>query len=181
MIEKNTPEGQFLLVVWRTMIGLAGPISEQYRWMLTGIAAILAVIIGNLKSIEDVVDTSMLRVSVGLLVASLLLASIAYLLSVALRVRSETMNSLETILGTEAAQNIVNQMQLEPKEIQLEMCKPFFGPMGWIMRSAAKRGGNDPFFAEKGSIRMIVWQAYSMWAGMILAAIALILLVMGLR
>ena len=181
MIQKNSPEGQFLLVVWRTMIGLAGPISEQYRWMLTGIAAILAVIIGNLKSIGDVVESSMLKASIALLVASLLLASVAYLLSVALRMRSETMNQLEAVLGTDAAQNVLSQIQMEPREMNIEMSKPFFGPMGWLMRSAARKGGNDPFFGEKGSIKLIVWQAYAMWGGMILAAVALALLVAGLQ
>lgn len=181
MIQKETPEGQFLLVVWRTMIGLAGPISEQYRWMLTGIAAMLAVIIGNLNSIQDVVNTSMLKVSISLLVASLLLASVAYLLSMALRVRSETISRLETILGTEGAKNVLSQIKMEPKTLQMEMSKPFFGPLGWLMRSAARKSGNDPFFTEKGSIRMIVWQAYAMWLGMILAAVALALLVGGLQ
>lgn len=181
MIKKESPEGQVILVLWRTMIGMSGPVSEHYRWMLTGIAAVLAVLIANLKSIQEVVGDVYLKSAVCLLVASVFLASVAYLLSAALKVRAEVTNQLEQILSSPQAQTVMGQIEMDAATFKKEMCQPFFGPLGWLMRRAAETGAADPFSAEKGSIRLIVWQAYAMWISMILAALSLTILVFGLK
>jgi hypothetical protein len=181
MITKESPEGQVLLVLWRTMIGMSGAVAEQYRWILTGIAAVLGVLIANLSSIQAVVDDAYLTSALCLLVASVFLAAIAYMLSAALKVRAEVAVQLEQILTSPQGRSVISQIQMEPVFFQKEMCRPFFGPMGWLMRRAAEQGGLDPFSQEKGSIRIIVWQAYAMWVSMILAAVSLTLLAAGLR
>jgi len=181
MISKQSPEGQYLLVLWQTMIGMAGPISEQYRWMLTGIAAVLAVLIANLKSIQEVVWDGYLKASLCLLVTSVFLASVAYLLSSALKFRAEVSKQLEVILSSPEAKAVIAQIQMDPAALRTEMCRPFFGPLRWLMTRAAERGALDPFSLEKGSIRLIAWQTYTMWASMILAALSLAILVFGIR
>jgi hypothetical protein len=181
MIPKTSPEGQFLTVCWRVTLGMAAAVSEQYRWMLTGIAAILGVIVANLDSIQKVVHDAYLATSVCLLVASVFLASIAYMLSTALKLRNEVSGQLEQILGSEKAQQVMAQMTMEQSQLRREMCSPYFGPMKWLMTSAAKKGAADPYAIEKSGIRLIVWQAYAMWLGMILASAALAVLVWGLK
>jgi hypothetical protein len=147
----------------------------------TGIAAVLAVIIANLQSILEVVSDGHLKTAVSLLVGSVFLASAAYLLSSALKVRNEVANELERILGSPGVKTVLSQIQMDPAAMRAEMCKPFFGPLGWIMKRAAQKGALDPFNMEKGSIRLIVWQAYTMWLSMILAVVALAALVFGIR
>jgi hypothetical protein len=181
MIPKNSPEGQFLTVCWRVTLGMAGAVSEQYRWLLTGIAAILGVIVANLDSIQKVIHDAFLASSVCLLVASVFLASIAYMLSTALMLRNEVSAQLEQILGTEKAQEVMAQMTIDQSELRREMCSPYFGPMKWLMASSAKKGAADPYAIEKSGIRLLVWQAYSMWLSMILASAALTVLVSGLK
>jgi hypothetical protein len=181
MIEKQTPEGQFLTVCWRTTIGMAGAVSEQYRWLLTGIAAILGLIVANLKSIQGVVDDAYLKSSLCLLVASVFLAAVAYLLSTSLKLRNDVCSQLEQVLGSKEAQAVMQRMTAAQSELQKELCGPFFGPMKWIMAKAAKNGALDPFAIEKSGIRLIVWQAYAMWISMLLAAVALALLVFGIK
>jgi hypothetical protein len=181
MITKESPEGQFLLVLWRTIIGMSSAVADQYRWILTGIAAVLGVIIANLSSIQGVVDDAYLKSAICLLVGSVFLAAIAYMLCAAVKVRSEVAVQLEQILTSPEGRSVISQIQMDPVLFQKEMCRPFFGPMGWLMRTAAKQGGLDPFSQEKGSIRIIVWQAYAMWVSMILAAVSLTLLAAGLQ
>lgn len=181
MIEKQSPEGQFLTVCWRTILDMAGPISEQYKWLLTGVAAILGVIVANLESIQRVVCDANLKISLCLLIASVLLAAVAYLLSIMLKARNDVASKLEQILGTEQAQALLAQMTIEQSQLREELCKPFFGPMRLLMRRAAERGANDQFAAEKGGITLVVWQAYAMWVSLPLAAAALIVLVVGLK
>ena len=181
MIQKQSPEGQFLTVCWRTILGMAGPVSEQYRWMLTGIAAILGLMIANLDSIQKVVCEAHLKVSIALLVISAVLASIAFLLSAALKARNDVIYQLEQILGTEQAQSVLAQIKTDQSELREELTKPFFGPMRLIMRRSAEKGANDPFAIEKGGITLLVWQAYAMWLSLALAAVSLIVLVVGLR
>lgn len=181
MITKQSPEGQFLTVTWRTMLSMAGPVSEQYRWMLTGLAAILGLMVANLDSIQKVVCDSHLKWSLSLLVVSVLLASIAYLMSTALKARNDVMLQLEKILGSADAQAVLSQMTTDQSEVHRELCKPFFGPMKWLMVRAAEKGANDPFAVEKSGIALIVWQAYAMWLSILLASVGLIVLVIGLN
>ena len=181
MIQKQSPEGQFITVCWRTILDMAGPVSEQYRWMLTGIAAILGIMVANLDSIQKVVHDAHLKGSLCMLVASVVLASIAYLLSIALKARNDITYQLEKILGSEQAQAVLAQMTTDQSELRQQLCKPFFGPMKLIMSRSAEKGANDPFAMEKGGITMIVWQTYAMWASVALAGVGLIVLVIGLR
>lgn len=181
MITKQSPEGQYLTVAWRTMLSLAGPVSEQYRGMLTGLAAILGLMVANLDSIEKVVCDSHLKWSLSLLIVSVLLASIAYLMSSALKVRNDVIYQLEQMLGSADGQVVLSQLTADPSELRRQLCRPFFGPIRWLMERGAKKGANEPFLMEKGGITLIVWQAYAMWLSILLAASGLIVLVIGLN
>lgn len=181
MITKQSPEGQLLTVTWRTILGMAGPVSEQCRWMLMGLAAILGLMVANLDSIQKVVRAGHLKWSLSLLVVSVVLASIAYLLSTALKARNDVMYQLEQILGSKEGQVVLSQMSTDQSEVCRQLCKPFFGPMKWLMVRAAEKGANDPFAMEKGGITLIVWQAYTMWLSIFLAAAGLIVLMIGLN
>lgn len=181
MIQKDSPEGKLLRVTWRSIIGMAGPVSEQYKWTLTAIAAALALIISNLESLQKVVADGYLKGSLTLLVLSVLLAAIAYMLSEAVKLRAEVTNHLESVLSTPQAQEVLGQIRLDPKTFMAEAAKPFFGPLGWLMRRGAEDGGTDPFSTEKGSIKLIVWQAYTMWAGLVTGAIGIVVLILGLK
>jgi len=163
------------------MISFSGPISEQYKWMLTGIAAIVGVVLANLSSLQAVVSDGYLKSSLSAMVASLFMAAVAFMLSMGLRFRNEVVGQLGQVLGTPEAQSVLEQFTLPAEEVRKEMCRPFFGPLGWIMSSAGKRGANDPYVVETGAIRLIVWQAYAMWVAMILMALALTLVVLGLK
>jgi hypothetical protein len=181
MIQKQSPEGQLLTVCWRAILSMAGPVSEQYKWLLTGIAAILGLVVANLESIQKVVHDAHLKSALCLLIASVLLASIAYLLSTMLKARNEVMSTLEQTLGTAQAQAVLSQMKTDQSLLHEELCRPFFGPLKFLMKKAAEKGANDPFAAEKGGIALVVWQAYAMWLSIPLAAVALVVLVLGLR
>ena len=181
MITKETPEGKVLLVTWRTIIGMSATVSEHYRWIVTGIAAVLAVVIANLKPIQEVVHDGYLKTAVSLLVVSVFLSSVAYMLSLALKVRVEVMDKVEGILTSPAGQSVMADLKVTVPELNAEMCRPFFGPMKWLMLRAAQKSALDPFSAERGSIRLLVWQAYAMWASLLLATLSLALIVLGLR
>jgi hypothetical protein len=181
MIEKQSPEGQFLTVCWRTTLGMAGAVSEQYQWILTGMAGILALIVANLSSIQGVVEDAYLKSSVCLLVASVFLASIAYMLSAALKARNDVVGQLEQILGSAQAQSVMAQMTTEQSELLRQLCSPYFGPMKWIVTRAAEKGAADPFEIEKGGIRLLVWQAYAMCVSVVIASVAVTVLVLGLK
>ncbi len=181
MIPKQSPEGQFLTVCWRTILDMAGPMSEQYKWLLTGIAGILGVLVANIESLQKVVSSACLKISLCLLIASVLLAAVAYLLSTMLHARNDVVAKLEKIFGTVEAQALMSQMKMEQSQLREELCKPFFGPMKFFMKRASERGAADQFSAEKGGIILVVLQAYAMWLSLPLAAAALIFLVAGLR
>ena len=181
MITRESPEGRFLVVVWRAMIGMSGTVSEQYRWLLTGIAGVLSVLIANLKSLREVMYDASLKWSLCLLVGSVLFAAAAYLLSAATKAQAEIAAKLDAAVDSPAIKAALDQATLDPVKFREELCRPFFGPLGWIMRRAAEKGARDPFAQEKGSIRLIVLQAYAMWVGIFFAALSLLILVCGIR
>lgn len=148
--------------------------------MLTGIAAILGLMVANLDSLQKVVHGAYLKWSLSLLVISVVLASIAYLLSTTLKARNEVIYQLEKALNSMEAQAVLSQMTTEQSEVRRELCEPFFGPMKWFMARAAENGANDQFATEKCGITLMVWQAYAMWLSLALAAVGLITLVIGL-
>lgn len=162
------------------MLSMAGPVSKQYRWMLTGLAAILGLMIANLDSIQKIVCSRHLKLSLGLLIASVFLASVAYLLSMVLKVRNDVIFKLEQTPVSEDIQAVLSQMKADQSEISQQICEPFFGPIKWLMMRVAKKSANDPFAIEKGGINLILWQAYSMWLGILFAAAGLMVLVIGL-
>lgn len=180
MITKHSPEGQLLSATWRTMLGMAGPVSEQFRWILTGQAAIIGLMVANLDSLQKVVSPGHLRWSLGLLVISLVLASFAYLLSVSLRARHDVMAQFERLLGSPEGREVLSRMTMEQADFLRQFSAPLFGPLKWFMLRSARNGAKDPFAVEKGGISLMVWQAYAMWLSVALAAAGLFSLVAGL-
>jgi hypothetical protein len=70
---------------------------------------------------------------------------------------------------------------VESKEFQKELSNPFFGPIGWLMRNAAKKGAKDPLYGDKRSLGLFVCQAYSMWISLILAGFAFLTLALSIK
>src|SRR5690606_23023523 len=140
-----------------SIIRMAGPISEQYRWLLTGIAAVLAVMIANLQSIQSVVQDGHLRIALGGLVISVLLASLAYMLSMAVRVKGEVTAALENEFSTPKGEEVVARAvaNMGAERLAEEVRKPFSGPLYWLAKRSAKKGADDPLSIEKGSIALI--------------------------
>ena len=177
MITKQSPEGQLLSAIWRTLLSMAGRVSDQYRWMLTGLAAMLALLVTNLDSIQKVVSVGHLKLALVMLILSVALASVAYMLSTALIARNEVMLKLESVLGAMQGQA---QVAMANPELRQEFCQSFVGPMRWILVRSMNKGANDPFASERGSIKLVVCQAYAMWLSVVLAVAGLIALVLGL-
>lgn len=180
MITKQSPEGQLLVITWRTLLSMAGTVSVHYRWVLTGLAAMLALVVANLDSIQKVVAIGHLKVSLVLLIVSVALACVAYMLSASLVARNEVMIKIESVLGSTEGQTLLSQASLADPDFRREFCKPFFGPLKWIVVRSIDDGARDPFASEKRSIAYVVWQAYAMWVSVAFAAASLITLALGL-
>jgi hypothetical protein len=178
-VTNGSPEGKVLQIVWRCMIGMAAEVSEMYRWVLTGIAAAIALVLANLSSIESVIGPMSLRVTMALLTISFASAALAFILSQALKLQNEMIQRIVPILQSGQCQELFTRFSLTPREFVDELCKPFSGPLGWIVRRSGEKGINDELAKEKAGIALIVWQAYAMWLSLLFAAAALIAVVVG--
>lgn len=181
MITKESPEGQFLHVIWRTIIGASSAVSEQYKWMLTGIAAVLAVVIGNLEPIQKVIGHSYLKGAIALLAIAVVLAAIGYMMCEAVKMRAAVNARLEQVLSDPQAGTVLGQIRIEQRALLEEVAKPFFGPLGWLMRRGAEKGAADSLHVDKGSIHLIVWQAYVMWAALAAYAFEIFIIILGIK
>jgi len=174
--ERNSPEGQWLRARWNLILGMT-PLSVDYtKWMATGIAAIVAVILANLDSITKQVYPVYFKWGTSLLIISLMTASLACLLSLSLSAgvkarkkaeKLEQQNDTESAVITTDTLNALKQ--------------PFWGFLRWVINRSIKKAIDDPFYAEKSSIFMTCIVSLLILGTVAFATIGLILLVVGLN
>jgi len=69
------PEHVFKKVVWRSTLALSESMEQATTWSITGIAAIVALLISNLDSVGKLVSPEGIRWSLILFTASLVVGS----------------------------------------------------------------------------------------------------------
>jgi hypothetical protein len=124
------------------------PVGVEYtKWIITGIAAIVAVILASLDSISKHVALGFFKWGTALLVVSLLSGSLAYLLSLSLAAGVESRKRAE-----KAAEN-PDHSAVGVTPALLELFKgPFWGPMRLIMNRSFRKAVADPLYVEKSQI-----------------------------
>jgi hypothetical protein len=124
------------------------PIGVEYtKWIVTGIAAIVAVILASLDSITKHVALGWFRSGTAFLVVSLLSGSLAYLISLSLAAGVESRKRAEKIdeNGDSSAPNVT-------LELLKSFNSPFWGPLRWIMKRSLRKAMEDPLYVEKSQI-----------------------------
>jgi hypothetical protein len=124
------------------------PIGVEYtKWIVTGIAAIVAVILASLDSITKHVALGYFKWGTVFLVAALLSGSLAYLISLSLAAGVVSRKHAEAL---EAAKD-----KNTPK-VTLELLKlftsPFWGPLRWVVNRSLRKAIADPLYVEKSQI-----------------------------
>jgi hypothetical protein len=180
-INRYSPEGQFLKFIWNTTASIAEPVADLYKWTLSGIAAILALVIANIDSVASSIASANLKWGIIGLVLSLLLGVFAHNLAVAVKFRRELGEHIDTTLTTEEGVEVIKRMECDPRILIEHLSAPYFGPLKWLTKRAGEKGLADQLSSEKGTITLMCTQVYIGFCHYLLGAIGIIVLASGVE
>lgn len=179
--EHLKPEDRFLRIIFVGSLSAAGPLEEFATWCITGVAAILALLIANLGTVSKVISESGLRWGIVFLALSMLAGAAAKQFGVGIRNGVALLEALYAEFAKEDARATLAGMTAAQEEIQKKMAAPFLWPLKGIMLRAARRGASDYLSGERRFIRMPCVQMYASFIQSMSAAAGLLFLAFGIR
>lgn len=176
-----TADQQLHRAVYVGVLKMAGPIENFSTWLLTGVAAILALFVTNLEPINNVISDFGVRWGLSLLTISMIAGVVAKPLGIAVRSGVELTDGMyadmETPEWAEMAKNLKGDAATYVKDIS----EPFLWPLDRIMASAARKASTDGLRGEKLFIKMYCVQVYALYTQAGLAAAGLLFLVLFIK
>ena len=154
------PEHVFKKVIWRSTLAAGGGLEQFTTWTLTGIGAIVGLLISNLDSVSKIVSLAGIESALVLFTLSLLAAVISKQFGMAIANGLETINKVEGLLHSPEGQHLMGAMTIPPKQLVRELAEPFVWPMSTIIRRSGERGVTDYLSPDKRLVRFFCAQVY---------------------
>lgn len=174
------PEDQFLRIIFAGVSAMAEPIEVFATWCITGVAAILGLLVANLDSVSKIISAPSLRWGIVLLTSSMLAGALAKQFGIAIRRGLAMLESLYTELESPDGSVMMESMTTSPEEMQSKMAAPFLWPINVLMLRAARRGATDPINGEKRFVKLLCIQMYGAYAQAIFAVVGLLIFASGI-
>ena len=152
------PEHVFKKLVWRSTVETGEALERSTTWTIGGVAAIVAILIGNLDSVARIASLDGIKTSVVLFTLSLLFGALSKQIGMAAMAGVNTMKQTDALLSSEAGRNLMDQMTIEPKQLVEELAEPFLWPLSTFMRKSGERGLVDYVAGDKRFVKMFCFQ-----------------------
>lgn len=175
------PEQRFLRIVFVGVLSIAGPAGDFAKWCVSGVAAILALLIANLASVSAILSHSSLKWGMIFLAVSLLAGVFAVQLSMGVRMGTLLIESLYQELATPEAQAAIAASTLPTHEMTKQMCEPFLWPWNRFMLRGATNGVTDALKGEKRFVKMFCLLMYASMMQTGTAVLGLIVFACGFK
>lgn len=172
-----TSEHVFKKFVWRHSIAVGESMERFTTWTITGCAALVALMISNLESINKIVSLSSLKLSIILFVISLLFGVVSKMLGMALQSGIRLLNDMENQLSSDSGKSIMNSMNIEPKRLINDLASPYWWPLSTLMRKSGDAGLKDYLSSDKRFVKMFCLQLYTNLFHIIFASLAIVAVV----
>lgn len=146
MIDEGKPitsEHVFKKFAWRQSTSVGESMEQFTTWTITGCAALVALTINNLESINTIVSLSFLKILVILFVISLIFGIISKMLGMALQSGIRLLNDTENQLHSEAGESIIISMNIETKQLVSHLASPHWWQLSTLMRKSGEAGIKD--------------------------------------
>lgn len=150
-----SPEHIFKKVVWRSTLALGSVLEKSTTWTITGVAAILALLISNIDAVSKIVSACNLRISIIFFTLSILAAVISKQLGMGIANGLLTMTELDGLLNSEEGKRLICNLKVDGQQLIRELAQPFWWPFSTIFRRAGEKGMSDYLAGEKRLIRML--------------------------
>ena len=115
-----------------------------------------------------------LKYSVILFVTSLLFGIISKMIGMALSSGVRLLNGMENKLNSDAGQSVMGLMDIEPKQLVIDLAEPYWWPLSGLMKKSGEAGIKDYLSSDKRFVKMFCLQFYTNMAHILLAALAIV-------
>jgi len=179
--EYLSPLEKFLRSIFLHILSAAGICADQTKWVVTGTAAILGLIIANLNSVREVVSSSALKYGICLLTTSMMVGVLIVLLALAIKHAVLVAQAFQQQLASPEGKASVEGINASPEELNAAICEPFYGPIKTYIRKSADSGVKDFLSVEKRNVRTMCTICYLSIIQGLLAASGLVVLALGIK
>lgn len=152
------PEHVFKKVIWRSTVEVGEALERSTTWTIGGVAAIVVVLVSNLDSVAKIASLEGIKISVVLFTLSLLFGALSKQVGMAVIAGINTLKQTEALLNSEAGQQLMVQMTIEPKQLVQELAEPFLWPLSTFVRKGGERGLVDYVAGDKRFVKMFCFQ-----------------------
>ena len=153
-----SPEHVFKKMIWRSTVEIGGALERSTTWTIGGVAAIVAVLVSNLESVARITSLGGIKISVILFTFSLLFGALSKQIGMAVMAGVNTLKQTEALLNSEASQDLMAKMTIEPRQLVQELAEPFLWPLSTLMRKSGERGLIDYVAGDKSFVKMFCFQ-----------------------
>ncbi len=170
----------FKKLIWRTVIQASDRYDQYISWTITGIAAILALMIGNLSAIGSIVCQSNLKIALVLMTLSIIFGVASKFGAVAVSVGRSLVIEIEAQLNSEAGQQLLDGIDADIEKLANEVSEPFWWPFSALFRKSMLSGAVDPLRGEKQLVGYFCFHIYCNITHILLGAFGLVTIAYGI-
>ncbi len=170
----------FKKLFWRTIVQASDRYEQYISWTITGIAAVLALIIGNIDSIRAIVDQCSLKTALILMTLSIIFGVASKFGAVAVSVGRSLAIEIESQLNSDAGQQLMDGMDVDIEKLASEISEPFWWPMSVLIKKSMLSGVADPLKGEKLLVGYFCFHVYCNIFHIILGALGLAAIAYGI-
>jgi hypothetical protein len=175
------PEDRFLRIVFFGSLAAAEPMEEFATWCITGVAAIVALVLANLATVSKIISETGLRWGIVFLALSMLAGVVAKQFGIAIRKGIALLEALYAELSKPEAREAMANMTWTTEELQKKMAEPFLWPVKGMMIRAARRGATDSLSGEKRFIQLLCIQVFASAFQSASATVGILVLAFGIK
>jgi hypothetical protein len=161
-------------IVWRQSLAISHSLERFITWTVAGIAAFAALLISNLDSVAPLITRGGLKWGLLLLAFSILAGAVCKQLALAIPDGLARIVEMENFMGSEAGQQLLERMTIDPEKLPAELAAPYLWPMSYIVRKSAERGARDLLAADKRFVFLFCLQLWAFWLHVLLAIASIV-------
>ncbi|VUD69056.1 hypothetical protein TDB9533_04420 [Thalassocella blandensis] len=177
-IKHLDPDQNRQRLAFNSAFGMSKPMGEFSKWLLTGEAALIAVVLVNLKDVSEILCEANLKWALYVLTVSILAGTIVKLLGVAVEAGVAALASAREIIDSDEGSTNFKNSKLTNEELRAEISKAYLWPLSGLI---SKQKSNDQLFGEKRFVKFVCIQIYAANIQYITGFIGLVILTIGIR
>ncbi|WP_041410786.1 hypothetical protein [Shewanella baltica] len=157
-IKHLDPDQNLQRLAYMSAFRMSNPMGEFSKWLLTGEAALIAIILVNFKNVSEILCESYLKWALYIFAVSILAGAIVKLLSVAVDAGVTSIDSMREIIDSDEGTANFKNLKLTQEDLKLEISKVFLWPLSTLV---SNQKSEDQLLGEKRFVKLVCIQIYA--------------------